>query len=150
MCECVTVKEVWEYDREVSMIYRWTQELIGYHFTVLHRSNNMMRDVDALTRRFGSLIIQHIHTSNILQHMDVTTRPRVHVSERPLPRDTTKLTSEPITAPKVPKRLTTENVYQGTTSVISDSAANKQEQYIQYWYILYYTIVKYSWSSQAI
>ena len=109
MCDCVAVKEVWEYDGEISMIYRWTQELIGYHFTVLHRSNNMMRDVDALTRRFSSLIIQHIHTSNILQHMDVTTHPRVYVSERPLPRDTTKLTSEPITVPKVSKRLTTAN-----------------------------------------
>ena len=59
MCDCVAVKEALEYDGNISMVCRWAQELLGYHFTVLHRSKHMMRDVDALTRRFGPLVAQY-------------------------------------------------------------------------------------------
>ena len=48
------------------MIGRWAQELLGYHFTVVHRSNRMMVDVDALSRRVGPLIATHCIVGNIL------------------------------------------------------------------------------------
>ena len=34
------------------MVCRWAQEILGYHFTIVHLSNNIMVDVDALTWRF--------------------------------------------------------------------------------------------------
>ena len=47
------------------MVHRWAQELLGYDFTILHRPAKMMVDVDALTRRFGPSIAQHLLISSI-------------------------------------------------------------------------------------
>jgi hypothetical protein len=50
ICDCNAVKEVLEYDGNIHQIRRWSQELLGYHFTVIHRPAKMMKDVDALSR----------------------------------------------------------------------------------------------------
>ena len=80
MCDCVEVKEILEYDGNISMVCRWAQELLGYHFTVLHRSKHMMRDVDALTRRFGPLVAQYMMIAAVLNDLDKIARPVAYAS----------------------------------------------------------------------
>ena len=69
------MKEILEYTGNIAMVQRWAQELLGYHFSILHRSNQMMIDVDALSRRFGSRITSHLMISKILSSRDVRKRP---------------------------------------------------------------------------
>ena len=54
------------------MVCRWAQELLGHQFTVVHRSNRMMVDVDSLTRRYGPLIAMHCMVATILRQRDFT------------------------------------------------------------------------------
>ena len=75
LCDCSAMKELLEYDGSISMISRWAQELLGYHFTVIHRPARMMRDVDAITRRFGPMIARHMIIALILSARDKATRP---------------------------------------------------------------------------
>ena len=72
------MRELLEYDGSISMISRWAQELLGYHFTVIHRSARMMRDVDALTRRFGPMITRHMMIAMILSARDRAKRPEAY------------------------------------------------------------------------
>ena len=58
------------------MVCRWAQEFLGYHFSIVHRSNNILADVDALTRRFGTLTDHHCLISSILHHTD-----KINISE---------------------------------------------------------------------
>ena len=57
------------------MVQIWAQELLGYHFTVIHLITNMMGDVDALTRRFGENFSVHQCVANILRDKDELKRP---------------------------------------------------------------------------
>ena len=75
MCDCTAVKEILEYNGSIHMIMRWAQELLGYHFTIIHRLAAMMADVDALTRRFGAPISTYISVAAILRQQDATNRP---------------------------------------------------------------------------
>ena len=52
------------------MVCRLAQELLGYQFSILHRSNKMMVGVDALLRRFVTLISQHCMIASILHNTD--------------------------------------------------------------------------------
>ena len=47
------------------MVCCWAQELLGYHLTIVQRSNKMMVDVDALTWLFGHLISHHIAIASL-------------------------------------------------------------------------------------
>lgn len=75
MCDCTAVKEILEYDGTISQIYHWSQELLGYQFTVVHRSYKMMMDVDTLSRRFGTLIVQHCAITYMIHSVDIQNRP---------------------------------------------------------------------------
>ena len=66
ICDCSAIKEVLEYNGTILMVYRWVQKLLGYQFTVVHRSNHMMIGVDYLTRRYGTLIAMHCMVLTIL------------------------------------------------------------------------------------
>ena len=55
LCDCKPVSEILEYDGTISMISWWAQELLGYHFSVVHRPARMMVDVDSWSRRFRPL-----------------------------------------------------------------------------------------------
>ena len=81
LCDCSAVKELLEYDGDIAMISRWAQELLGYHFTVIHRSARMMRDVDAITRRFGPMIARHMMIAAILSARDREKRPAAYEKE---------------------------------------------------------------------
>ena len=62
------MKEILEYNGNISMVCFWAQELLGYYFSILHRSKSMMGDVDAISRRFGPLIAFHIRTALLLSN----------------------------------------------------------------------------------
>ena len=48
------------------MVCRWVQEFLSYHFSIVHRINKTMANVDALARIFGALIAQHFMIASIL------------------------------------------------------------------------------------
>ena len=79
LCDCITIKEVFDYDGDIILVIRWVQELLGYNFKVLHRSNEMMVYVDDLTHRFGSLIARHLHIVAILHKRDKEMRPSAYL-----------------------------------------------------------------------
>ena len=64
------------------MVCRWEQELLGYHFTIVHISNNMMVDVDALTWRFGHLISHNIAIADLLSSRERAKRPHVYATTK--------------------------------------------------------------------
>ena len=70
ICDCSAVKGLIEYDGYIFMVQRWAQELMGYIFAAVHRPNQMMCDIDALSRRYGKLIVAHLCISNILHNFD--------------------------------------------------------------------------------
>jgi hypothetical protein len=79
LCDCSAVKEVLEYDGPIHQIKRWAQELLGYHFRVLHRPARMMRDVDGLNRRFDNpLIAQYCSVALALHDADIAARPAAY------------------------------------------------------------------------
>ena len=52
------------------MVARWVQALLGYHFSVLHRSARMMVDVDGLTRCFDKLSSVYARIASMLSDVD--------------------------------------------------------------------------------
>ena len=48
------------------MVCCWAKERFGYHFTIVHRSNKMTVNADALTGRFGHIISHNIAISDLL------------------------------------------------------------------------------------
>ena len=59
ICDCASVKEFLEYKVSISMVFRWSQELLDCHFSILYRCSKMMADFDTLTIIFSALISQH-------------------------------------------------------------------------------------------
>ena len=81
LCDCSAVKEVIEYEGAISYVCRWSQELLGYHFDIVHRHNRMMVDVDSLTRRYGKIVAQHMAIAYALRQSDETARPQAYSKE---------------------------------------------------------------------
>ena len=59
------------------MVCHWAHKLLGYHFTIIHRINKIVVDVDDLTRRFEHLVNHHISISDILISSDHANLPCV-------------------------------------------------------------------------
>ena len=78
ICDCSAMREILEYQGTIAMVQRWSQELLGYHFTIIHRPARMMKDVDALSRRYGSSIGTYLGISNILTNVDTKKRPSAY------------------------------------------------------------------------
>ena len=78
MCDCSAVKEVLEYEGSISYVCRWAQELLGYHFSCVHRSNRMMANVDSLTRRFGKPTAQYLAVAFLLHQNNKEARPSAY------------------------------------------------------------------------
>ena len=79
MCDCNSLKELLDYSGEIHQICRISQELLGYHFTNLHRPARMMRDVDALNRFYDDpLIREYDATTTALCSKDRQDRPAVY------------------------------------------------------------------------
>ena len=62
------------------MMCRWAQELLGYHFSCLHRAARMMIDVDGLSSQFGTAIAQNFCIAALLHQVDITNRPKAYNS----------------------------------------------------------------------
>ena len=78
LCDCSAVKEILEYEGTIHTVMRWAQELLGYHFTVIHRPATMMADVDALTRRFGKDIATYITIAAIFERQSKKYNPTAY------------------------------------------------------------------------
>ena len=59
-----------EYTGNTAIVACWTQELLGYHFSMIHRPARMMTDVDGLTRRVDTLSSQYAHIALLLSNVD--------------------------------------------------------------------------------
>ena len=78
LCDCAAVKEILDYDGPITMIKRWAQELLGYHFTVVHRVQRMMKDVDSLNRFYGNPVQTYITIAKIFSDNDKAKRPAAY------------------------------------------------------------------------
>ena len=78
ICDCSAIKEVLEHNGTIPMVCRWVQELLYYQFTVVHRFNGMMIDVDSLTQFYGPFIAIHCMVSTILHRRDITAKPSAY------------------------------------------------------------------------
>ena len=78
LCDCAAVKEILDYDGPITMIKRWAQELLGYHFTVVHRVQRMMKDVDSLNRFYGNPLQTYITIARIFTDDDKAKRPAAY------------------------------------------------------------------------
>ena len=80
MCDYKSIKEVLEYDGTISIVCRWEQELLGYHYTCLHWPARMMVDVNGLTRRFGPVLTNYMCVAVLLHSVDVKKRLNAYES----------------------------------------------------------------------
>ena len=78
LCDCAAVKEILEYDGPITMIKRWAQELLGYHFSVVHRLQRMMRDVDSLNRFYGNPVETYDTIAQAFADDDKERRPAAY------------------------------------------------------------------------
>ena len=39
LCDCLAIKQILDYDGDISIVCRWAQELLGYDFSIVHRPN---------------------------------------------------------------------------------------------------------------
>ena len=75
MCDCNSIKEILNYNGSIHMLSRWSMELLGYNFTIIHRPAKMMADVDALNRRYEPHFQRHLYIAALLRHFDESRRP---------------------------------------------------------------------------
>ena len=60
------------------MVSHWSQELLGYHFSVVHQPDQMTVDIESLSRIFGSLTMQYIQVVTLLSNSDRKARPEAY------------------------------------------------------------------------
>ena len=75
LCDCKAIKDILEYNGEIAVVTCWAQELLGYHFSVIHMPARMMMDMNGLTRRFNSLSSKYAHIALLLSSVDHKDRP---------------------------------------------------------------------------
>ena len=64
------------------MVCCWEQELLGYHLTIVQKINNMMVEIDNLTRRFGHFISHHISIAALLRSYEMTNHPCAYAATK--------------------------------------------------------------------
>ena len=82
LCDCKAVREVLDYRGTIHMISRWAQELLGYNFEIVHRSDSMMRDVDSITRRYTAQYATHFMIAATLRVIDKVSRPTAYQNSK--------------------------------------------------------------------
>ncbi|GFH50453.1 hypothetical protein CTEN210_06929 [Chaetoceros tenuissimus] len=80
MCDCLAMKEIFEYNGSISQIARWAQEMLGYNFVIVHRPCKMMIDVDALNRFHDKRIALYLAFTGYLKLHDREARPAAYDS----------------------------------------------------------------------
>ena len=74
-CDCVAVKEISEYTGNIHQLQRWSQELFGYEFAIIHRVASMMKDVDGLSRHIDIILHRYFAQAARMRADDVAQRP---------------------------------------------------------------------------
>ena len=67
-----------EYSGNIHQLRRWSQELLGYEFPIIHHVARMMKDVDGLSRHIDILIHCHLTQAARMRADDVAQRPSVY------------------------------------------------------------------------
>ena len=69
------VKEILEYTGSIHQLHRWSQDLLGYEFVIIHRDASMMKDVDGLGRYIDVLIHRYLTQACGMRLIDIAKRP---------------------------------------------------------------------------
>ena len=75
LCDCNSVKEILNYTGSIHMLSRWSMELLGYSFSIIHRPARMMMDADCLARRYTPAFRRYANIAVILLDNDMKARP---------------------------------------------------------------------------
>ena len=75
-----TVYKILSYDGPIHTLRRWTQELLAYSFTCVHRPNAIMQDVDALYRYLHPLVAQQTKSVAFYRSKDINDRADAYSS----------------------------------------------------------------------
>jgi hypothetical protein len=70
ICDCDGMQILFGYDSPIKQLRRWGQEMLGYNCTLLHRSHQLMRDVDAINRRYEPGLIKTYMIKEAALHND--------------------------------------------------------------------------------
>ena len=116
MCDCSSIKYILEYDKSIPMICQWAQELLGYQFSVIYCHNQIMVNINALTRRFGKLIATHCCIAHGLSKRDKKLRPDAYKKSTFYLSATAKLEkpSEPYKYPPILYNYSVMDIVKGT------------------------------------
>ena len=66
------MKEILEYTGSIHQLRRWSQELLGYEFAIIHRAASMMKDVDGLSRHIDVLIHRYLIQVRGMRLVDIS------------------------------------------------------------------------------
>ena len=121
LCDCKPVSEILEYDGDVAMVSRWAQELLGYHFSVVHHLAYMLINGSSLTWRFGTITGQYIQVVSLLAHYDKIRRPDSYTSSL---ATTTNVTKIPIDTANITLEIPI------LTAVVVDADSDTEQHHI--------------------
>ena len=69
------MKEILEYTGSIHQLRRWSHELLGYEFAIIHRAASMMKDVDGLSRHIDVLVHRYLIQAHGMRLVDISKRP---------------------------------------------------------------------------
>ena len=75
LCDCSAMKEILEHTGNIHQVRRWSPELLGYHFTILHQPARMMQEVNTLSWFYNPLIDSYNINASQLWLEDCMQRP---------------------------------------------------------------------------
>lgn len=78
LCDMKSIHKILEYDGHTHMLCRYSQEMLVYNFTCIHRPSTMMRDVDVLSRMHDPLVAAHLLLASQLKGKDAKLRPEAY------------------------------------------------------------------------
>ena len=100
------------------MVSRWAQEILGYHFSVLHRPARMMINMDYLTRMFGNLTTQYVKIATLISYHDRACRPAAYTGDpHEVPKATNVPAEDPI--PTLVLTILTDKIINGIADIVN-------------------------------
>ena len=75
ICDCIAMKEILEYTGSIHQLCRWSQELMGYEFAIIHHAARMMKDVDDLSRHIDVIIHRYLIQAHDIHLVDISKQP---------------------------------------------------------------------------
>ena len=68
ICDYNSIKEILKFTRSAHQLRRWSHEIFGYEFIIVHHFINMIKDIDTLFRNIKFLIHQYLITVSITHY----------------------------------------------------------------------------------